>query len=189
MSYFASSSMTGDDYSNPRSHIKNRKYGTDEPTDFDGRGGEIPRHQGKLPPQTDDAPRHPLLQAQREAVLLRQGRTEAWMKNIRVASQRNSTVRRKSISSTEPNGRSWQASTNTSTVSGQKRSEVRSIPRRWHCITISVRGEPPAMEHAVRLPYGNHLRKAVDDQAEHLQGTPASRGTGADRVPGRQRHP
>ena len=67
--------MTGDDYRNPRSHIKNRKYETDEPTDFDGQGGEISRHQGKLPPQTDDAPRHPLLQAQREAVLLRQGRT------------------------------------------------------------------------------------------------------------------
>ena len=54
--------------------LKSRIYGTDEPTDFDGRGGEISRHQGKLPPQADDAPRHPLLQAQREAVLLRQDR-------------------------------------------------------------------------------------------------------------------
>ena len=55
--------------------LKQRKYGTDEPTDLDSRGREIPRHQSELSSQTDDAPRHPLLQAQRQTMLLRQGRT------------------------------------------------------------------------------------------------------------------
>lgn len=63
MPYFALSSMREDDYRNPRNHIKNKKHGTNEPTDSDDRGGEISRHQGKLPAQIDDAPCHPLLQA------------------------------------------------------------------------------------------------------------------------------
>lgn len=71
MTYFAPSSLSERRLSQPKkSHQKQQKYGTDEPTDLDGRGREISRNQSELSSQADDATRHPLLQTQRQIVLL-----------------------------------------------------------------------------------------------------------------------
>ena len=89
MTYFAPSSLSERRLSQPKkSHQKRQKYGTDEPTDLDSRGREISRNQSELYLHKLMMRRViPYYKPNGKLCFFDKAKLEAWMKNVRVASQ------------------------------------------------------------------------------------------------------